>query len=330
MDDLRNVLKESKEFYKDQKKTLIARISILPKGNIKKKIIKDKTYYYLQYRKGSKVMQEYLGKIIPDKLKEDLALRKQLQEELEKVNESLKLLNDKHSLSSSFFPPLEKILSKMTQMELWDSGIEIIGSWCFIIYQKYLPVEKYPLRTQDLDILIPIPYKGNIFDFSSYLKELGFEEQFNPNGSTFYSAGSIKVEFIAPGKGKRNISRNLKELSVNPQYLHYVETLLQNSIEIKISKGIKVNLPAPSSFLLHKLLIAILAERKDKMEKDIRQAIYIGKYVLKEKRERAQLISSWETFSKSWKNKTKKSLEAALKIIPLERNTINELKKVLD
>lgn len=318
MDDLRNVLKESKDFYNEQKITLIARISILPRGNIKKKTINDNAYYYLQYRKDYKVIQEYLGKTVPDKLTEDLALRKQLQDELEKVMESLKLLNDNHPLSSSFFPPLEKILAKMTQMELWDSGIEVIGSWCFIIYQKYLPIEKYPLRTQDLDILIPIPYKGNIFNFSSYLKELGFEEGFNPNGSTFYSAGSIKVEFIAPGKWKRKISKNLKELSVNPQYLHYVETLLQNSIEIKISKGIKVNLPAPSSFLLHKFLIAALSERKDKMHKDIRQAVYIGKYILKEKKEKIKLISTWEQFSKSWKNKTKKSLEIALKIVPLE------------
>lgn len=330
MEDIKNILNESKEFYLEQKNFLIAQISLLPKGTIKKKNVKGNDYYYLQYRKDKKVVQDYIGKTIPKQLKTDLGHRKKLEDELKNVNRALKLLRSKNTDGMSFSKIVEKIFRKMTELGLWDSGVEIIGAWCFNIYQKYLPIKNYPLRTQDLDILVPYSYKGKKFDFTSYLKELGFEERFNPDSSTYYSAGSLKIEFLSPGKGKKKISPTIKELNLNPQYLYFVEMLLENSIEIKIAPGIKAKLPSPSSFLIHKLLIASLSTRKEKKEKDIKQAIHIGNYVIKNRKEREQLITSWGAISKSWKNKIIRSLSNSEDIIPSERNTILELKKYLN
>ena len=56
--------------------------------------------------------------------------------------------------------PLVAILRKLTEEKAWDAGFEIIGSWCFLLYQRHLPMEKYPFKTEDLDILIPRPFKG--------------------------------------------------------------------------------------------------------------------------------------------------------------------------
>lgn len=54
------------------------------------------------------------------------------------------------------------IIRIFNKHKLWDEQIELIGSWCFHLYQKYLGVKKFPLRTQDIDILINIPYKKKI------------------------------------------------------------------------------------------------------------------------------------------------------------------------
>lgn len=330
MEDLRNILNESEEYYLEQKKFLTAQISLLPKGTIKKKQSNGNEYYYLQYRKGEKIIQDYIGKTIPKQLKADIEQRKKLRNELMKVKKALKLLRSKNREQTSFNEVVEKIFRKMTESGLWESGIEIIGAWCFNIYLKYLPIKNYPLRTQDLDILIPYSYDGKKFDFTSYLKELGFEERFNPDSSTYYTAGSMKIEFLAPKKGKKNISPTITDLNLNPQYLHYVDMLLENKIEIKIAPGIKANLPAPSSFFLHKLLIASLSTRREKKEKDIKQAIHIGNFLVKNKKETEKMISSWEQLSKAWKNKIKKSLEKSIDLIPQERYTILELEKHLN
>ena len=59
-------------------------------------------------------------------------------------------------------------------------GVELIGSWCFKFYQKYLGVKEYPLRTIDIDFLIPIPYRGTKHtNFVKDLEEVGFRCDFN-------------------------------------------------------------------------------------------------------------------------------------------------------
>jgi len=279
MEDLKNVLKENLEYYLTQERNIVSRLALLPKGNIKKKRKNNEWYYYLQYRKGKQVKDEYIGKIVPDQLKEKLLKRKVLLGELTKVRNSIKLLKQKSPPVINLLNPVKEILSKFSEMGLWDYGIEIIGSWCFIIYQNYLPVEKYPLKTQDLDILIPFPYKGKAFDFTSYFRKIGFEENFNPDGSIHYSGSSLKIEFLSPRKGRKTnqTSKYIEKLSLTPQTLNYIDILFKNPLEIKIAPAIKVKVPSIHSFILHKFLIASLGKRKDKREKDLKQAVYAAK-----------------------------------------------------
>jgi len=331
MEDLKNVLKENFEYYLEQETIIAARLSLLPKGRIKEKIINGDTYYYLQYRKGKKVIDEYIGKKIPGNLSEHLKERKKMEDELKKVREAIKMLNRKNSSGPDFIKPIKQILSKFTKIGLWESGIEIIGSWCFLIYQKHLPLEKYPLKTQDIDILIPLPYTGKAFDFSSFFREIGFSEHFNPDGSMFFSAPSLKVEFLAPQKGKGDKSSQfIKDLSVTPQLLRFVDILLKETLLIRISRNIKVKLPSPSSFFLHKLLISTRSKRKEKKEKDLRQAIYIGKFVIMDAGEKDKLLNQWRDFSNSWKARVKKALVQSRDILPLEKNFIKQMEKILN
>ena len=92
MSVLKDILKESKEHYIEAKQKIEKKLLSLPQGSVKERIISGRKYYYLQCRKGRKVMQKYLGKVKPDKLIKQLKERRLLKVELRKVNEALKVL----------------------------------------------------------------------------------------------------------------------------------------------------------------------------------------------------------------------------------------------
>lgn len=64
-----------------------------PKGCIAKKKIKNKYYYYLEYRKKNKIIFEYLGKEDSEKylnVKNKLSERLKIQNEIKKIKDDLK------------------------------------------------------------------------------------------------------------------------------------------------------------------------------------------------------------------------------------------------
>ncbi len=108
MEDLKDVLKENLEFYLEQEKIIAARLSLLPKGRIKKKEVNGGPYYYLRYRKGKKVVDDYIGKEVPEHLPENLEERKKLESELKKVREAIKLLHAKNDPEPDLIEPSGK------------------------------------------------------------------------------------------------------------------------------------------------------------------------------------------------------------------------------
>jgi hypothetical protein len=90
---LKNILKESKEYYLGLKKMIERKIKSLPKGSVKERKICGRKYYYLQYREGKKVINKYLGKDKPESLIKQIKERKALLNELKKVNEAVELIN---------------------------------------------------------------------------------------------------------------------------------------------------------------------------------------------------------------------------------------------
>ncbi len=327
MEDLLDVMQENLAYYFRQERSIASRMALLPRGAVKKRKKNNADYFYLQYRKGKKVAEEYVGKVFSEELRNKLRLRETLKGELKRVKEAIYMLNHTKKKETDLLEPIKLILQKFTQLNLWETGIEIIGSWSFIIYQAYLPVEKYPLKTLDLDILVPLPYEGKAFDFSVFFRELGFQEQFNPDGSMFFTGGLLKIEFLAPRKERyeEKEGRFIKPLAITPQTLNYLNMLLEEPLELKIAPGIKVIVPSPSGFMLHKLLISTLARRKAKRAKDLKQAIYLGKYVFFEPLEREKLEVQWARFSPAWKRKVRQALTAALELLPLEQGIVRHL-----
>lgn len=92
MSILKGILSESKGYYIDTKAKIEKKLAGLPQGNIKKRKIAGKIYYYLQNRVGNKVQHKYIGKNEPIDLLKQLNERKSLKFELKKVNEALRML----------------------------------------------------------------------------------------------------------------------------------------------------------------------------------------------------------------------------------------------
>jgi len=93
---LKGILGESKEYYLGLEKEINNRLKKIPKGNIKKRNVNNRFYYYLQYRNKNEVKQKYLGKIYPEKIakeiKERKILQKELKKELKKIREAIKII----------------------------------------------------------------------------------------------------------------------------------------------------------------------------------------------------------------------------------------------
>jgi len=92
MEVLQDILKDSKEYYVGIKRKIEGRLRRLPAGSIKERTISGGRYFYLQKRSGKKVIHKYLGKKRPEDLMRQLKERRNLQAELRKADEALRIL----------------------------------------------------------------------------------------------------------------------------------------------------------------------------------------------------------------------------------------------
>lgn len=214
-----------------------------------------------------------------------------------------------------------KILKVFADNGLFNEGVELIGSWCFQLYQKHLGAKSFPLRTQDIDFLVPSPYHGKEHsDFIEQLEKLGFNRDFKSNGSLYLWNADLKIEFITPEKGAGTDNAiKIKKLGLSAIPLRFVALLLKDPITI-IEDGIKICVPNPTNFCLHKLIVASRRKKIDKSLKDLEQAICTSVILdLKE------LQNSFEFLPKGWRQAIIRTLEKAQEKLPLLSEEINRL-----
>lgn len=218
-----------------------------------------------------------------------------------------------------------KILKVFADNGLFNEGVELIGSWCFQLYQKHLGAKSFPLRTQDIDFLVPSPYHGKEHsDFIEQLERLGFNRDFKSNGSLYLWNADLKIEFITPEKGAGTDNAiKIKKLGLSAIPLRFVAALLKDPITI-IDDGIEICVPNPINFCLHKLIIASRRKNIDKSLKDLEHAICTSVIVdLKE------LQNSFESLPKGWRQAIIRTLEKAQEKLPLLGEEINKLQLTL-
>lgn len=72
--------------YREEYKTL-------PKGTISEKQVGEKTYFYLKYRSGKKVISQYINKANVDEIKEQIERRKHIEAMIKSLQEELSIAN---------------------------------------------------------------------------------------------------------------------------------------------------------------------------------------------------------------------------------------------
>jgi len=89
---LRSILKDSLHYYEGLQRNLKRRLARLPSGNVKRRRLKGRVYYYLQERRGHRVVHRYLGREKPAELIRAIDERRLLRRELAKVRDALRLI----------------------------------------------------------------------------------------------------------------------------------------------------------------------------------------------------------------------------------------------
>ena len=313
---IQQVLEESRDYYLDYQRKLIGELLISPVGSIKRKKGWGGAFLYLHKRTGQKFEDIYLGSEgdpAVQKIVDRIKNRKRLIGELRSTKNALKLLKvGKMSRAlKDFTEPLRKLLAEMAGLGLFAAGIELVGSYCFKVYQSHFGVEWFPLRTVDEDFAIPIPYKGPSADLEVVLKELGFRQDFRSDGTIFYEGNGLKIEFLQPrkGSGLKEPLPQVKELSTVPIPLPYINILLDNKVTAKLRDIGQISIPSLPAFMLHKLLIANLPKRRDKSEKDYIQAVAVGKRIAADQDLIREVSEIMQSIPKSWQQKIEKSVQ---------------------
>ena len=220
---------------------------------------------------------------------------------------------------------ISKILKVFQENGLFEEGVELIGSWCFSLYQRHLGVKSFPLRTPDIDFIIPRPFKGKKKpNFINQLESLGFKIDFNSDGSIYLWNAELKIEFLTCEKGRgTDHAIEIKELGFKATPLRYMSILLDKPIMIN-DRGIKVKAPNPVSFCLHKLLVASKRKKPDKKLKDIEQAVLVSAII-----EADQLRTAFISLPKKWQKTILDIIKFASTKMPMLNSEINHLRITL-
>lgn len=220
---------------------------------------------------------------------------------------------------------VKKILKIFDENKLWDEGVELIGSWCFNLYQKHFNVKSFPLKTLDIDFLIPFPYKAKRkVDLIDLLEPLGFKTSFNSDGSIYLWSSELKIEFIAPERGKGgDKAKDIKNLSIRAIPLRFMDMLLEDPVRVE-EEGVQISIPNPAAFAIHKLLIAKRRKNPAKRQKDLEQALLVLEALDLE-----TIKNIYKDLPKPWKKSILDILLASKNLLPLNKATIESVYSAL-
>jgi hypothetical protein len=313
---IEQIWEESRDYYLDYQARLIGELLISSVGSIKRKKGWGGWFLYLHKRVGQKFEDIYLGnerdpavQRIVEKIKD----RKRLIRELRSTKNALRVLKvGKMSRAlKDFTEPLRKLLIELEELGLFAAGIELVGSYCFKVYQSHFGVEWFPLRTVDVDFAIPTPYNGPSADLEAVLKELGFRQDFRTDGTIFYEGNGLKIEFLQQrrGSGAKNHLPEIKALSTSPIPLPYLNMLLGNKVTVTLRDIGRISLPSLPAFMLHKLLIADLPKRKDKSEKDYIQAVAVANRIAADLALISDVSRIMQSIPVPWRKKIENSVQ---------------------
>ncbi|OGB89510.1 hypothetical protein A2625_01160 [candidate division WOR-1 bacterium RIFCSPHIGHO2_01_FULL_53_15] len=203
-----------------------------------------------------------------------------------------------------------EVLRRFSEAGILDNII-LIGSWCLYFYKEYFTGVYFPpsIRTRDMDFLVPLPpHMKKKVDVADLLKDLGFIPEFvSSQGYIRLGHPELIVEFLVPERGRGSDKPfPLPQIGLNAQPLRFLDFLAKNVIEINVGR-LRVRLPHPVAFALHKLIITGRRTKREKAEKDRDQALSLLHFVIKHDRP-DKIRSVYGSMPKKWRDQIRKRL----------------------
>lgn len=162
----------------------------------------------------------------------------------------------------------------------------IVGSWCIYFYRDYFKAGSYTtsIRTSDIDFLVPIPVKlRKSDDLFALVEDLGYIRVFSgEKGYIKFAHPELTIEFLVAEQGRGSDKPYLiPQLGINAQPLRYLNFLQDNAINLDF-EGMRIKVPHPAAYALHKFIIFKLRTKPDKQYRDIEGALRVFKQLLSE------------------------------------------------
>ena len=319
------ILKESRDYYRNLKRELVGKLILNSGGSLITKSIRGGEYLYIRKNIQKKRIDLYVGpktNYLDIEILQKLNSRKRNIKQFRESKLAMKELRVDRAeiINEDYLPSLRSLFEQFEKDGLWDECLQIIGSWCFIIYQNNFGVEFYPERTLDIDMGVKIPYKGRPIDLSKILKSMGFDEQFDYQSDIVkFRCSDFIIEFLQYQQGdgaRRKKGGDAQDLGITTQALPYLNILLDNPT-ILIARDLgRVCVPSMPAFVAHKLIVAACRRDVAKKIKDYKQVEAVCKTIAWNPKEIADLAEIATRMHKSWCKKMVRSFSEMSKYVP--------------
>ena len=206
-----------------------------------------------------------------------------------------------------------EVLEVLQREGLLDRLI-LIGSWCAHFYETYFRKGSFEagIKTLDMDFLVPKTRAlgDEAKSIEKLLKPLDFEADFTASGWERFVHPDLRVEFLIPRIGAMSDNpRTIKELGVVAMPLRHTSALISNVVIIE-RDGLRVKVPHPVAFSLHKLFVSTRRKEMGKGMRD-RELSFRILTALPHAMSKDEVLKIWESF-------TAKEKKAIVEVIAAE------------
>ena len=204
---------------------------------------------------------------------------------------------------------------KLLDKENILKDVVLVGSWAEMFYDI-----KYGYKTLSITNDIDVYYKDNAvllkdkkIDISNKIKEQGYIaiRDYMTN-VTRYKKEDFEIEFLTllKGDGSKTV-RYIEPLGIYSEALRYFDILEEFAITVN-TNGYKINIPEPSAYVLHKMIINHNRKPIEKREKDIEKVRNLLFYIKNDKKEAKRFVEIY-TYINTKYRKTKGYIEDTCK-----------------
>jgi hypothetical protein len=263
-------------------------------GPFVSKTIRGRTYWYLQRNGGTGKRQIYLGVESPQllaRIEQGAGRRESLEADAQRRREMVAMLTAGGMLGET--AAVATVLRVLAEASVFRAGGVLVGTEAFRCLANLLGVrfESGSLGTADVDVAHDIMIPLGLREDESTIPLLerlrvadpGFFavpglDAGEPSTSFKVRGRDLRVDFLTTMNSRQRSTRPvyLRHLGVAAQPLEGLDYLIDGAIDAVViaGNGLRVNVPSPARFALHKLWVAQErpASETAKARKDVRQA----------------------------------------------------------